>query len=230
MRSRLGWRQNLGCLPVYGYYSDGRTDNFRLARNLATSPGTRCSPARYVRSVVDSGELGMELAPAQGLDLGPGLSFRDISLLLCSSSSKRGQMLRRRFLKLAGTLVPAALLPYPVVALEAKGKLRRRVRPSDAAWPSAAEWERLNQAVGGNLLKPQALFASCAADQNSSACADVKKNLRNPFYISDQPAGTEVPRSRQEKASPASTLFATPISEEQRRELEQLVIRPRFAD
>jgi FAD/FMN-containing dehydrogenase len=101
-------------------------------------------------------------------------------------------MRRRRFLKLAGTLVPAALLPYPVVALEAKGKLRRRVRPSDAAWPSAAEWEKLNQAVSGNLLKPQALFASCAADQNSSACADVKKNLRNPFYISDQPAGTEV--------------------------------------
>ena len=66
------------------------------------------------------------------------------------------------------------------------------MRPSDAAWPSAAEWEKLNQAVGGNLLKPQALFASCAADQNSSACADVKKNLRNPFYISDHPAGTEV--------------------------------------
>lgn len=100
-------------------------------------------------------------------------------------------MRRRHFLKIIGALLPAAFCPFPI-ALQAKSKPRRRVRPSDPGWPSAAEWGKLNQAVGGNLIKPQALFASCASDAKSAACADVMKNIRNPFYISDQPAGTEV--------------------------------------
>jgi FAD/FMN-containing dehydrogenase len=59
-------------------------------------------------------------------------------------------------------------------------------------WPSAASWEKLKATVNGNLLKPQALFAACPTDPNSSACTDVLKNIQNPFYIGDQPAGTEV--------------------------------------
>jgi FAD/FMN-containing dehydrogenase len=46
--------------------------------------------------------------------------------------------------------------------------------------------------VGGNLLEPKALFASCAAEPNGSACTDALKSIRNPLYIGDQPAGTEV--------------------------------------
>jgi FAD/FMN-containing dehydrogenase len=100
-------------------------------------------------------------------------------------------MRRRDFLRLAGTLAPAALYRFPIT-LEAKSKPRRRVRPSDPGWPSATEWEKLNQAVGGNLIKPQALFAPCASEPQGAACTDVMKNMRNPFYISDQTAGTEV--------------------------------------
>lgn len=100
-------------------------------------------------------------------------------------------MRRRQFLKLAGTLVPATLYRIPIT-LEAKSKLRRRVRLSDPGWPSASEWEKLNQAVGGNLIKPQALFVPCASEPHGAGCGDVMKNMRNPFYISDQPAGTEV--------------------------------------
>ena len=46
--------------------------------------------------------------------------------------------------------------------------------------------------VGGNLLQPQALFAACQTNPNDSACTEVLKNIRNPIYIGDQPAGTEV--------------------------------------
>src|SRR5579864_8858488 len=100
-------------------------------------------------------------------------------------------MRRRDFLRLAGTLAPAALYRFPIT-LEAKSKPRRRVRPSDPGWPSATEWEKLKQAVGGNLIKPQALFAPFASEPQGAACTDVMKNMRNPFYISDQTAGTEV--------------------------------------
>ena len=67
-----------------------------------------------------------------------------------------------------------------------------RVRPSDPLWPSAASWEKLKAMVGGNLLEPQALFAACETNANGSACTEVLKNIRNPIYIGDQPAGTEV--------------------------------------
>ncbi len=70
--------------------------------------------------------------------------------------------------------------------------LTHRVRPSDPLWPSAARWEKLRAIVAGNLLEPHALFAACQTNANGSACADVLKNIRNPIYIGDQPAGTEV--------------------------------------
>jgi FAD/FMN-containing dehydrogenase len=68
----------------------------------------------------------------------------------------------------------------------------RRVRPSDPAWPKPAEWARLSEEVGGNLIEPRALFAACETAPEGRACVDVEKSIRNPFYIGDQPAGTEV--------------------------------------
>jgi len=50
----------------------------------------------------------------------------------------------------------------------------------------------LSQAVEGNLLRPRALLAPCEAEPNGVACADVMKNLRNPFYLGDHVAGTQV--------------------------------------
>lgn len=68
----------------------------------------------------------------------------------------------------------------------------RRVRPSDSLWPSAASWAKLKAAVAGNLLEPRAPFAACKTEPNSAACTEALTNIRNPFYIGDQPAGTEV--------------------------------------
>ncbi|KAK3315658.1 hypothetical protein B0H66DRAFT_522146 [Apodospora peruviana] len=53
-------------------------------------------------------------------------------------------------------------------------KPRCKVQPEDAAWPSEAQWARLNATVGGHLLKPQPVGAACYPDRpeyNNATCA-----------------------------------------------------------
>jgi hypothetical protein len=70
--------------------------------------------------------------------------------------------------------------------------LPSRVRPSDPAWPSAASWATLKQNVGGNLIEVHPLFGACDSAPNGTDCLDALKNIGNPFYIGDQPGGTQV--------------------------------------
>ncbi len=72
------------------------------------------------------------------------------------------------------------------------GRTRRRIRPSDLAWPNSASWDKLNREVGGHLIKVQPLFAACAAELQGAECREVLKQANNPFYLGDQPAGTQV--------------------------------------
>lgn len=74
----------------------------------------------------------------------------------------------------------------------ASAPARQRVRPGDPKWPGLAEWEKLKAKVEGNLLQPRPLFADCSSDANGAACTDFVKNIRNPIFIGDQVAGTEV--------------------------------------
>jgi FAD/FMN-containing dehydrogenase len=99
-------------------------------------------------------------------------------------------MQRRNLLKLGAALPLAVSLPAQLAARVMSPFAR--VRPGERYWPGAARWAELKAQVGGNLLEPHALFAPCVADAASAACADVSKNLRNPFYLGDQPAGTQV--------------------------------------
>ena len=68
---------------------------------------------------------------------------------------------------------------------------RSRVRPSDPAWPSAVTWDRLNQEVGGQLLKLESPFANCAVTPLSAACSEALAQLKNPYSVGDQPALTQ---------------------------------------
>src|SRR5580704_206172 len=100
----------------------------------------------------------------------------------------------RRTLLRGLTALPLLAVPAPL--LQAASRFTRsglrRVRPADPAWPAAAQWQRLNEAVGGNLIKVPPLFSACDAAPGGAACQDVGANIRNPFYLGDQPAGTEV--------------------------------------
>ncbi|HTB67587.1 MAG TPA: FAD-binding oxidoreductase [Steroidobacteraceae bacterium] len=103
-------------------------------------------------------------------------------------------MRRRDLLKMTALApcVPLMLGGCAAFTTNTETTSRRRVRPADESWPSKESWGRLNAAVGGNLLPVQPLFALCAPASGSAGCADVLEHLRNPFYLGDQPAGTQV--------------------------------------
>jgi len=94
-------------------------------------------------------------------------------------------MRRRDLLASAGA---ALTMPaWPVLAAPFK-----RVRRGEPGWPSEAEWAELKAAVGGRLVKPEPLALACTNDSKSDACKALRKDLANPYYIGDQPGGTQV--------------------------------------
>ncbi len=97
---------------------------------------------------------------------------------------------RRRDLLRAMAALPLLALPARLPAAT-HGPLAR-VRPGDPGWPSAAAWRSLDNAVGGNLLAVQPLFAACGKQPHGAACREVLANIHNPFYIGDQAGGTQV--------------------------------------
>ena len=100
------------------------------------------------------------------------------------------RLMNRR--QLFGTAVAASAAAWlPRKGFAGRSPMRR-VRPGDAAWPALADWDALKAKVGGRLVQPRALLADCAGDPNSAACKADLANLANPFWIGDQPAGTEV--------------------------------------
>ena len=90
----------------------------------------------------------------------------------------------------AGLAAPSS--PAKSGRRSAKHVTLRRVRPTDLEWPSATEWDKLRQAVGGNLILVRPLFGTCATEPKDAECLEALKNARNPFYLGDQPAGTQV--------------------------------------
>jgi FAD/FMN-containing dehydrogenase len=102
-------------------------------------------------------------------------------------------MHRRAVLKSIAALPLLAAQPASLPAKPGgRGSLLGRVRPSDPQWPEIASWQRLKEAVGGNLLAVHSLFSPCEQEPDGGSCREVSANIHNPFYIGDQPGGTEV--------------------------------------
>jgi FAD/FMN-containing dehydrogenase len=100
-------------------------------------------------------------------------------------------MLRRTALKLLGAAAVTLPLEFRLAHAMPR-RIARRVRPGQPGWPGEGEWDKLRTSVGGNLIKVEPLFAPCAPDPGSAGCAQLRKNLRNPFFLGDQPGGTQV--------------------------------------
>ena len=99
-------------------------------------------------------------------------------------------MKRRDLVKVtAAALVSAIGLSREPDAAQA-GPLTR-VRPGDPGWPSDTGWDQLNQDTGGRLIKIQSPLAACQETPDSTACGDVFKELKNPYYVGDEPALTQ---------------------------------------
>ncbi|HEV8070731.1 MAG TPA: FAD-dependent oxidoreductase, partial [Planctomycetaceae bacterium] len=102
-------------------------------------------------------------------------------------------MKRRQFLKTAAALpvVWAGSDKVGLTAGQVATAAARRVRPGDAAWPTPATWENLKQAVGGRLVALTSPLEACRAAPENPACAEVFKELKNPYFIGDSPALTQ---------------------------------------
>lgn len=102
-------------------------------------------------------------------------------------------MNRRRLLQSAGAAI--SLLPglRSLAKAQAGGNspTLARVRPGDPAWPSAASWERLNREVNGRLIQVQSPLSACAARPAAPECADVFAQLKNPYYLGEEPGLTQ---------------------------------------
>jgi len=106
-------------------------------------------------------------------------------------------MKRRNVLRMAATLPLlsggfASMLGLTKIARAVTTRMKQRVRPSDSSWPSAARWAKLKEDVGGNLIEPQSLFASCVTEPDGAACREATKYVKNPYWLGDQAAGTQV--------------------------------------
>src|SRR5271165_2769120 len=96
-------------------------------------------------------------------------------------------MKKRTFLKLIGS---ATLLRILAGRLRASATYCRR-RPSDAAWPSETAWKQLNDDVGGNLIRVDFPLSILKTDPENAAAKRLLEDLKNPYYIGDQPGLTQ---------------------------------------
>jgi FAD/FMN-containing dehydrogenase len=94
---------------------------------------------------------------------------------------------RRTLLMSAGALAFGA----PLGVLAKPGGGFRRVRPGDRDWPDAKAWAKLGQAVEGRLIKVASPFDICRREPAGAACADLFRNLKNPYFIGDNVALTQ---------------------------------------
>jgi FAD/FMN-containing dehydrogenase len=93
---------------------------------------------------------------------------------------------RRSFLQAAVTL------PFLSGPVRAQVELPlSRVRPGQPGWPSVASWQGLNDAVGGRLIKLQSPLGACRESPNGAACRELFRELKNPYFIGDDPSLTQ---------------------------------------
>ena len=96
-------------------------------------------------------------------------------------------MNRRTFLKGSGA---ASLLPLSPRGLLAGSHLRR-VRPTDPHWPNPKAWKRLNDAIGGNLVPVDFPLGKFISASQSAASKALFADLKNPYFIGDNPGLTQ---------------------------------------
>ncbi len=103
-------------------------------------------------------------------------------------------MRRRNLLRaVAGLpLLPFAALFGSRAAKAVASSSIRRLRPSDPSWPGAASWEKLREEVGGNLIDVRPMFESCAKESEGAACREATPYAKNPYWLGDQAAGTQI--------------------------------------
>jgi FAD/FMN-containing dehydrogenase len=94
--------------------------------------------------------------------------------------------MRRRSL-----LKAMAALPLSNVARAQTSAPVSRVRPGQPGWPSAAEWQELARSIEGRLTKVRSPLDVCRKAPGDSACRELFRALKNPYFIGDDPSLTQ---------------------------------------
>ena len=99
-------------------------------------------------------------------------------------------MNRRRLLQETAVTIPvlSGLWAWLLGPTRGQAAVRplSRVRPGDPAWPSEADWSRLSRNVEERLIKVHSPLAACMDAPPSAACAQVFKDLNNPYYLGEE--------------------------------------------
>jgi len=90
---------------------------------------------------------------------------------------------RRRLLQ-AGLAAPLAAALPPLA--RADGPTVTRVRPADAAWPGPEAWKALEGQLAGSLIAVHSPWPECQRSPLTNACAELFRQARNPYFLSDQ--------------------------------------------
>ena len=64
-------------------------------------------------------------------------------------------------------------------------------RPGEPCWPTDADWQQLRGRLHGALEASPLPWQPCRTDAAGAACGSVLASMHNPFYLQDQPGGTE---------------------------------------
>lgn len=70
-------------------------------------------------------------------------------------------------------------------------RIKNRIRPNEPEWPSTAQWEDLRKTLKGQLTALNSPFEKCNINPTGASCKKLFKKLKNPFYISSEPALTQ---------------------------------------
>src|SRR5260370_10947444 len=95
-------------------------------------------------------------------------------------------MNRRSLLKRAAGLAFMPALLDPLRAALPENAPARRLRPSDPEWPDKASWAKLNEDVGGRLVKVSAPLSVCREAPDGGSCGNLFRELKTPYFIGDE--------------------------------------------
>ena len=102
---------------------------------------------------------------------------------------------RRDLLKLAASAAATTAIPAlsacATNSSAAGNRAMQRRRPSDPDWPTESDWAALNDRVGGRLSRLSAPLSACRQTPDGAACQAVLHQLKNPYYLGDEPALTQ---------------------------------------
>ncbi len=65
------------------------------------------------------------------------------------------------------------------------------MRPGEPGWPDSGAWAGLSEQVGGRLLQSRDPLEGCRREPDGQACRDLFRELKNPYFIGDDPGLTQ---------------------------------------